>query len=270
MLAGTVLLIFVAALAIWAALYWYGVGTHRPLSDTQITTYLHDDSDPEGIGYALSQIQDRVKRGQGVDRWANEVLRLSDHPAEKVRHHVARVMGEDTSRADFHKALLKMLRYDSSLVRNAAALSLAHFNDGAGREQIAAMLERSEVNAPRPGHVSHALSAGATVEHGTPIARLQSANTEIEVLSPASGRLRTMEVHDGDIVSGGSRLAVIDPGPEQVSAALKALETIGGPQDLTTITRIENNNELPAGVREQARVAGERIRKRTLSNGSGH
>lgn len=266
---GTILLIFVAALAIWAALYWYGVGTHRPLSDAQIVAYLHDDTDPEGISYALSNIQDRVKSGQGVDRWASEILRLGTHPAEKVRHHVARLMGEDASRADFHTALLNMLRYDSLLVRNTAALSLARFGDGAGREQIAAMLERSEVNAPRPGHVANVIAAGATVAHGTPIARLQSANTEFEVLSPAAGRVRTLFVRNGDIVSGGNRMAVIDPGPEQVSAALKALELIGSPQDLTTIAQIANNSDLPAAVREQAKTTDEKIRQRTLLNGPG-
>ncbi len=237
-------------------------GGRTPLSDTQLRAFLRDDADPGGIVYALTQIREQAQHGQRVDAWAPELLRLSSHPAEDVRHNVADLMGLEPSRPDFHRTLLEMLRSQTVLVRNSAALALVAFGDASGREQIASMLEPSLVDAPRPGHVQTVAKEGASVAHGEVIVRLQSGGTAFDVLSPVSGRIRSLSVDNGDLVSGGTRIAVVEPGPEEVLAALRALEKVGKPQDVTAIMTIANSEAVPEAVRTQAKLTQEKIMQR--------
>ncbi len=237
-------------------------GGRAPLSDTQLRAFLRDDADPSGIVYALAQIRQQVRQGQRLDTWAPELLRLSSHPAEDVRHNVADLMGLDPGRQDFHRTLLEMLRSQTVLVRNSAALSLVAFGDASGREQIASMLEPSLVDAPRPGHVQTVANAGATVAQGEVIVRLQSGGAAFDVLSPVSGRIRSLSVDNGDLVSGGTRIAVVDPSPDEVLAALLALEKVGKPQDVTAVIAIANSEAVPQAVRTQAKLTQERIMQR--------
>ncbi len=258
LLLAAVVLILVGVIATFKILR----GGRAPLSNAQISAFLRDDADPGGIVYALSQIRLRAQRGERLDAWASDLLRLSSHPAEDVRHNVADLMGLDPSREDFHRTLLEMLRSQTVLVRNSAALSLAAFGDAAGREQIASMLEPSLVDAPRPGYVQTVVKVGAAIAHGDVIVRLQSGGAAFDVLSPVSGRIRSLAVDNGDMVSGGTRLAVVEPGPDEVLAALRALETIGKPQDVTAIMAIANSDAFPEPVRTQAKLTQEKIMQR--------
>jgi HEAT repeat protein len=258
LLLGAMLLVILAVLLTTAVLR----KPSAPLNEAQLAAFLHDDADPTGIGYAVSEIRNRVQHGERLDRWAPELIRLSSHPSEDVRHNVAEVMGLDPYRQDFHQILLEMLRSQTVLVRNTAAISLAWFGDGSGRAMIAGMLEPVIVDAPRPGHVETITSAGKTVTHGSVLVKLQSGNTVFDVLAPVSGRIRSMSVGDGDLVSGGTRIAVIEPGPEDLIAALKALERVGKPQDVTVIANLAANPNMPEAVRQQAQVTQRKILER--------
>ncbi len=255
------LLILLGAIAV-AVYLQYSAAHPRPLTDAQISAFLHDDADPDGIVYALHQVQGRVSRGERIEGWVPELIRLSTHPAEEVRHTVADLMAQDPVRPEFHRILLSMLGSDTVLVRNSAALSLAAFGDGSGREQIASMLEPSTVTSPRPGHVRAIADAGGHVTHGAVILHLQSGNTEFSVLSPVDGRIRSLAVQDGDMVSGGTRLAVVEPGPAEVLAALQALQKVGKPQDIAVIMPLESNPQLPSQVREAAKLTEDKIKQR--------
>lgn len=257
-----VILAAVVMLAIVAIVMIPRLGTQsKPLNDAQITAFLHDDADPEGIVYAISQLGARRSKGAPLDPWVPELLRLASHPAEEVRHNVARLMAQDNSRPEFHAALLEMLRYQTILLRNTAALSLAAFGDDSGHEQVLSLLQPANIDAPSPGYVRTVSHSGEDIEAGGVVVRLQSADRSVEVLSPLSGRVSWMAVQDGDMVSGGSRLAVVEPGPEQMIVALRALEKIGRSPDLRTIAELQKNTELPAAVREQARITEEKIRQ---------
>jgi hypothetical protein len=67
---------------------------------------------------------------------------------EEVRNTDAWVMGQDTTGAGFHDALLKMLADSSPMVRGNAALSLVRFGDATGRPQIVALLQPAQITSP--------------------------------------------------------------------------------------------------------------------------
>ncbi|MFB3813820.1 MAG: biotin/lipoyl-containing protein [Terriglobales bacterium] len=259
LLLGVLLLLVVATVVMTSVLK----RPSAPLNEAQIAAFLRDDADPSGIVHALSQVRTRVGQGERLDRWAPELMRLSSHPAEEVRHATAELMGLDPSRPEFRQKLLEMLRSQTVLVRNTAALSLAAFGDNAGREMIVNMLEPIRVDAPTPGHVETVARPGRHIDHGEVLVRLHSGNSVFNVLAPVSGHIRAMAVENGDMVSGGSRIAVIEPGADELLAALRALERIGKPQDLTAIAALAANQGLPDAVREQAKAAERKIRERS-------
>ena len=91
-------------------LFWWNTWFGRHLSDQQLTEYLHDDKKPRHIQHALVQLGDRMSHGDSaVKQWYPDLIRLAKDPVEEVRNTDAWVMGQDTSGAGFHEALLKML-----------------------------------------------------------------------------------------------------------------------------------------------------------------
>src|SRR5277367_1923270 len=135
-------------------LFWWNTWFGRNLSDQQLTEYLHDDKKPRHIQQALVQISERVSHHDAaVSQWYPDLLRLAGDPVEEVRNTDAWVMGQDTSGAGFHDALLKMLADSSPMVRGNAALSLVRFGDATGRPQIVALLQPASITAPVDGHV---------------------------------------------------------------------------------------------------------------------
>jgi hypothetical protein len=259
---GLLLVVLLGAAGAISLILQHSERLRSPLSNEQIAAFLHDDADPDGIQYALSQVRLRLDKGEGVGTWTAELLRLANHPAENVRYCVAGLMAADPSRPEFHQVLLDMLRYQTLLVRNQAALSLAAFDDPAGREQVMSMLQPVSIYAPRPGHVETVAGAGARVAHGGILIHLHTGNTVVEVLSPIAGRVRSLTVQDGDIVPGGTWIAVVEPDSDQLLAALSALEKIGKPQDLLVLAQVEHNPELPMEVRQRATRTEEKIRQR--------
>src|SRR5881227_2217818 len=84
-------------------------------------------------------------------QWYPELLRLAGDSVDEVRNTDAWVMGQDTSGAGFHAALLKLLSDSSPMVRGNAALSLVRFGDASGRGQIVALLQPVHLTAPAVG-----------------------------------------------------------------------------------------------------------------------
>src|SRR5260370_5241942 len=119
-------------------LFWWNTWFGRQLPDQQISAYLQDEKHPRHIQHALVQLGERMSRhDSSVTRWYPEMVRLASHPVEEVRNTDAWVMGQDTSGAGFHEALLKMLQDPSPMVRGNAALSLVPFVDASRRPQTA-------------------------------------------------------------------------------------------------------------------------------------
>jgi hypothetical protein len=249
-----------------------------------LNQYLHDTKKPRHIQQALVQVGERITRQDATAKqWYPELVRLAADPVEEVRNTDAWVMGQDTSGAGFHAALLKMLADPSPMVRGNAALSLVRFGDASGRPQILALLQSAEVRVPTSGaigptdswsdpgrsaQVVDTAAVGTTIREGGVVAKISTAvftdGTGIfELRSPINGRLRTLSAQRGKTVHPGDVIAGIDPGTEQVWEALRALYLIGQPDDLPAIRPYQRDlPDISNDVRQQAVETEQAIRSR--------
>jgi Biotin-requiring enzyme len=249
-------------------LFWWSTWFGRHLTDQQITEYLNDAKHPRHIQHALVQLGERMGRHDaGAARWYPDLVRLASYPVEEVRNTDAWVMGQDTSDVAFHKTLLTMLGDSSLLVRGNAALSLVRFGDASGRAQIVALLQPAVITAPSAGVVSDTDKIGTPIHQGGVIAKLQDDQQTIEVRSPISGRIRTLNAQKGANVTQGFEIATVAPGDEQVWEALRALYLIGQLDDLPAILPYERElPEIPDRVRQQALLTEKAIRDRAAQH----
>src|SRR5882724_422903 len=264
---GQRLLFFLTAwlICLMPFLFWWNTWFGRQLPDKQLVEYLNDEKKPRHIQHALVQIGERMgKHDASVTRWYPELIRLATHHIEEVRNTDAWVMGQDTSGTGFHEALLKMLGDSSATVRGNAALSLVRFGDATGRPQIVALLQPAEVRVPASGPISESTPQSSwsdngriasvvdtaapdtNLREGGVVAKLgvttaANATSVVELRSPITGRVRTIETQPGRQVRPGDLVAVIDPATEQVWEALRALYLVGRPEDLDAIRLYERD-----------------------------
>jgi biotin carboxyl carrier protein len=245
-------------------LFWWNTWFGRQLSNKQLAEYLQDEKHPRHIQHALVQIGERMTRHDtSVTQWYPEVVRLASDPVEEVRNTDAWVMGQDTSGAGFHEALLKMLADPSLIVRGNAALSLVRFGDATGRPQIVELLQPATVTAPQAGKVIDTSTIGTAIHQGGIVAKLQEGGQTTEIRSPISGRLRTLSAQTGQTVADGAEIATIDPGTEQVWEALRALYLVGQPGDIPAVLPYQRElPNIPDHVRQQAIETEKAIRQR--------
>jgi hypothetical protein len=250
-------------------LFWWNTWFGRHLSDQQLTEYLHDGKKPRHIQHALVQLGDRMSHGDStVKHWYPDLIHLANDPVEEVRNTDAWVMGQDTSGAGFHAALLKMLADSSPMVRGNAALSLVRFGDPTGRPQIVTLLQPATINAPISGHIVDADRPGTAIHQGGLLAKLASpgASAPIEVRSPIPGRIRSVS-QPGANVTAGAEIAVVDPAAEQVWEALRALYLVGQTDDLPAVRPYEwDLPDISNDVRHQAQETEKAIRTRAATN----
>ena len=247
-------------------LFWWSTWFGRHLSDKQLSEYLNDQKHPRHIQHALVQLGERLtSHDAGAAQWYPDLERLASYPVEEVRNTDAWVMGQDTTQAGFHAALLKMLEDASPVVRGNAALSLVRFGDATGRLQIVALLQTARITAPTSGRVIDTDHPGTAIHLGGLIAKLQNGEQVTEVRSPINGRIRTLEVAKGAEVVSGAELASVDPGAEQVWEALRALYLVGKPDDLPAIRIYQRElPEIPDRVKQQAVLTEQAIRERAM------
>ena len=251
-------------------LFWWNTWFGRHLSDKQVTEYLRDDAHPRHIQHALIQMGERMSRHDtSVAQWYPDLVRLATHHVEEVRNTDAWVLGQDTSGAGFHEALLKMLNDPSPLVRGNAALSLVRFGDASGRPQIVALLQSVQLTAPSAGKVIDADKPGTAIHQGGLIAKIQNDEGISEVRSPISGRIRSLFAEPGRSIAAGAEVATVDPTSDQVWEALRALYLIGQPDDLAAIRPYERElPEVPDHVRQQAVLTEKAIQQRASGSGT--
>jgi len=248
-------------------LFWWNTWFGRHLSDQQLSEYLHDDKKPRHIQHALVQMGERMSHGDAmVKEWYPDLLRLAVYPVEEVRNTDAWVMGQDTSGAGFHEALLKMLADSSPMVRGNAALSLVRFGDATGRPQIVALLQPAAISAPTDGHIVDADRPATAIHQGGIVAKLQQASGVTDIRSPIAGRIRNV-AQTGANLKSGAEVAVVDPANEQVWEALRALYLIGTAEDIPAIRAYERDvPDISNDVRQQAVETESAIRKRAGLN----
>src|SRR5580658_9991693 len=249
-------------------LFWWNTWFGRKLTDQQLNEYLHDAKKPRHIQQALVQVGERItRRDATAKQWYPDLVHLAANPVEEVRNTDAWVMGQDTTGAGFHDALLKMLNDPSPMVRGNAALSLVRFGDASGRPQIVTLLQPAQISAPVDGRVVDSDRPGTSVHQGGLIAKLASSDlgasqTVIEIRSPIPGRIRSV-AGTGMNVTAGAEIAVVEPGTEQVWEALRALYLIGQLDDVPAIRPYERDlPDISNDVRQQAQETEKAIRSR--------
>jgi hypothetical protein len=250
-------------------LFWWSTWFGRPLSNSEMNEYLHDNHKPRHIQHALIQLGDRMSKSDvEAKQWYPDLLRLSTDPVEQVRNTDAWVMGQDTSGAGFHETLLKMLSDSSPIVRGNAALSLVRFGDAAGRPEILALLQPAQISASESGRIVDSDRPGTTIHQGGLVAKLALAGSShiLEIRSPIPGRIRTI-TQPGASVAAGAELAVVDPGADQVWEALRALYLIGQADDLPAVRSYERDlPDASSDIRQQATETDKAIRARAGMN----
>lgn len=244
--------------------FWRSTWFGRALGDSEISQYFGENDKPRHIQHALVQVGERIARGdKSAERWYPELVRLATHPVEEIRTTDAWVMGQDTTRPEFHEALRRMLGDASPMVRGNAALSLVRFGDASGHAQVIELLKPVVVTAPRAGRIAALARAGEPANHGTMIARIEAGGETVEVRAPITGRVRSVAVKESAQVAAGAELLTLDPGTEQVWEALRALYLIGGAEDLPVVEPyLRPSPDLPQRIQQQAGETAQAIRER--------
>jgi HEAT repeat protein len=246
-------------------LFWYQTWFGRELSDRDMTQYLTDASAPHKTQHALTQLAERMARGDARARqWYPQVIRLAAKPEPGFRVMAAWAMGQDNKAEEFHVELLKLLTDPEPMVRRNAALALVRFGDASGRAELRALLDPFPLVAPVAGEVKYRFGEKDPVRSGIAVARIQPASgDEIDVTSPVAGRLDRRALRDGARVPAGGLVAVIAPGEDQVWESLRALYLVGTSEELTAVDRyargVDGYSEM---LRRQAASTGEAIRRR--------
>jgi len=244
--------------------FWRSTWFGRSLSDSEISQYFAESDKPRHIQHALVQVGERMARGdRSAQRWYPELVRVATHPVEEIRTTDAWVMGQDTTRPEFHQALRQMLGDASPMVRGNAALSLVRFGDDAGHAQIVELLKPVVVTTPRAGRIAALARAGEPANHGTMLARIEAGGETAEVRAPVTGRVRSLAARQGEEVTAGAELLTLDPGTEQVWEALRALYLIGNAEDLPLVESYQRPSPgLPQRIQQQAAETARAIRAR--------
>lgn len=231
-------------------LFWRSTWFGLPLSDAEISEQLTDAQHPRKIQHALSQIADRILRGDparrpgepwrpdpAVRQWYPQVAVFAAHPVPEIRLTAAWVMGQDNTVPEFHAALLTLLRDPDPMVRRNAALSLVRFNDATGHDEILSMLSPYHVTASLAGTLDHRLQPGDVVNPHTLLGHILVGEEKHELRSPVPGAVERWLASENAAVAPDQEIISISPSAEVVFEALRALTLIGRPDDLPEIQR---------------------------------
>ena len=155
------------------ALFWHDTWFGRPLDNEEIAEYLADIDKPRKAQHALAQISGRITEGDAAAKqWYPQIIKLADHSLPELRLTAAWVMGQDVQEKPFQDKLHEMLDDPQPIVRRNAALSLASFNDPAGRVVLLAMLRPFTVQSADSGVLTNRLESGDVVDRDTLLARV--------------------------------------------------------------------------------------------------
>lgn len=254
-------------------LFWYLTWFGRRLSDAELGEHLSDTSAPRKTQHALSQLAERMARGDpAARRWYPQVVALSENKESGLRVMAAWVMGQDNKSQEFHSALKRLLDDPDPMVRGNAALGLVRFGDAGGRAELRAMLQPYALTAPRAGKVIFRLKDQDTVGPGSIVARIEvDSSQRVDVHSPLSGLLERRLVEDESAVRAGEQIAILAPGENQVWECLRALYFVGSEEDLPDVERFVRQprpgrgrwpTDMSDRIQQQAALTAQAIRQR--------
>jgi hypothetical protein len=260
------ILVVVVLFVIIPFISWYGTWFGRPLSDSRMTEFLHDQNKPRNVQHALAQLSDRITAGdQSTKGFYPDIIAAAENPQAEVRMTAAWVMGQDNTYQDFHSTLRQLLQDPSPGVRHNAALALVRFGDSSARPELTAMLKSYPVRAESGGAVELIVKeAGTAAAANAPLARIRQAGGEIiESRAPEAGRVESIAVPDGGTIESGGELMTLSPSAEQVWEALRALYLVGQMEDIPSVQRyLRPISTMPDKIQKQASATIEAIRDR--------
>jgi biotin carboxyl carrier protein len=261
---GILLVLAAIASVVVPALFWRGTWFGRPLDDDLLNRYLADTERPRHVQHALSQISDRIARGDPtVKAFQPKVLELAKSPERQVRITAAWVLGQDTDLKEAQGVLREMLADPEPMVRRNAALALVRFGDAAGHDEILAMLRPTPIPSPATGTLKLRLKPDDTVDVDTLLAHVEGPSSTLEVRSNVPGRVLKSLAEEGASVEKGAPIYLLASSDDEVFEALRALYLIGRPEDLADVTAASGpGTVVSTRVQQQASLTAESIRGR--------
>ena len=248
-------------LAIVAALFiivpfltWYTTWFGRSLSDEKIAEYLADETKPRHIQHALTQIEQRIEKGdQTAKKFYPRIIELTKSQTGEIRKTTAWVMGQDNTSEEFHRALLGLLNDPEPLVRRNAALQLVRFGDASGRPELRAMLQSFETKSPMAGTLVSLLPKGSEIRAGSLLARIRDTSGNVqEFRAPVDGTIATPVAKEGDQLTANQTIAWLAPDRATIADALRALAYVGTKDDLPLIQSCAQVNGSAEAVQQAA------------------
>lgn len=245
-------------------LFWQSTWFGRPLTDEKLAEYLADVQHPRKAQHALSQISDRIVRGDAtVKRWYPHVVAAAQHAVPEIRITAAWAMGQDNGVPEFREALRALLADAHPMVRRNAALSLVRFGDASGRPELLAMLRPYAVVAPQAGTLLRRLKVDDAVNPGTLLCRIRQGEENHEVRSEVAGSVERWVADDNAPVSTGQEILFIAPSPEMVWEALRGLLLVGTAEDAPLVERYTRPVAgMPPAIQQQAANTLRAVRSR--------
>lgn len=260
------ILVVVVLFVVVPFISWYGTWFGRPLSDSKMQEYLHDQNKPRNVQHALLQITDRIIGGdQAIKEFYPDVVAASQNNQAEVRMTAAWAMGQDNTYQEFHSALLALLQDPIAGVRHNAALGLVRFGDASARQELIAMLRPNVVNSEGAGTIELVVKEpGVAVAVNGTLARVREpGGNTVEMHAVEAGRVESVSIANGAAVQAGTELMTLAPSTEQVWEALRALYLIGKPEDIPEIQRYTRPSPtIPDRIQKQATSTVEAIRER--------
>jgi HlyD family secretion protein len=252
-------------------LTWYLTWFGRSLSDESITAYLNDGQNVRHVQQALTQIEERIEKGdESVRRWYPKIVELSSSNVTEIRKTVAWVMGQDNKAEEFHEGLRKLLQDPQPIVRRNAAVQLVRFGDASGRTELRAILQPYSVIAPTEGIITSVLKEGGDARENALLARItNSQNQTQELRAPLPGKIVNVSAREGSKINAGDKVLRIAPDSDFVYEALRALYLVGEADDLADVERYAQGVEgMPDQVKQQAAQTAKAIRSRSENKDS--
>jgi biotin carboxyl carrier protein len=261
---GALLLIaFAAACVLVPGLFWWGTTFTRELDDSQLVEQLRDGATPREVQHAVEELSRRFQEGRpGMERWAEDLVRVSAHPEEAVRISAAWCMQFDATRDAFRERLRELTAADPSpMVRRNAATSLAKSADPAALPILRAMLEPFTVTAPAAGVLQDLAGLDQPVEQGAQIGQIDAGGEElVDVRAAVPGSISEVIAKDGATVTAGAALVRIRPAAEHLKNAMLGLAIVGTTEDADRArSAADSRSGYPDDVRAAAEWAARQI-----------
>jgi hypothetical protein len=253
-------------------LFWQATWFGKPLNDEQMGRAFSDADRPREAQHALSQLADRMLSPDpavraSARRWYPDVIQMSQNPDDEIRLTAAWVMQQDNTDPEFHTALTRLLADSNTMVARNAALALVRFGDPAGHDVIVSMLKPAPLVASASGKVVERAGPNDSVTAGALLGKVESGEASLDIRATVPGRFAQWTLPDSSAVNAGQVIASVNPSPDMVWEALRALYIIGTPGDESAIEPYTHSEKgMPPQTAQQAIQTLAAIKDRTSAS----